>query len=104
MNWIYNSQPLDEYGGTIQFEKKTDSSAIQTIYDDRIRQWDWNKNEELCKKHFGNSGQDWSYRKPEKIQEFLADYLGKQIELIRIVRYPNTNGWYNWRFDYIQNS
>jgi hypothetical protein len=74
---------------------------VSTIYTDRLLQWDWDKHNELCRKHFGDEGQLWNDRDPKKIQAFLCDWTDKKIVLIANVQYVNvSNGYPVWRLDF----
>lgn len=76
--------------------------ATDTVYSDRLHQWDYKKHNELCKKHFGNQGQYWNNRSPEKIQDFLRDYTDNpNLILCKIEEHENkATGYPLWRFDY----
>jgi len=77
-------------------EKSTD-----TVYSDRLYQWDPEKYNELCKKHFGNMGQYWSNRKPKLIEAFLCDYIGKPVTLTKVELTENVStGYPIWIFFY----
>jgi hypothetical protein len=80
--------------------------STDTVYSDRLMQWDFAKHDELCQKHFGNKGQIWSSREPEKIEAFLRDYTGNQnIVLCRVEELENKhNGYPYWRFDFKKNN
>ena len=73
-----------------------------TVYSDRLFQWDSKKYNKLCKKHFGDESQYWSNREPQKIESFLRDYIGnKKIILCRIEQQENkSTGYPLWRIDY----
>ena len=76
-------------------------TGTDTIYSDRLYQWDSSKYNQLCKKHFGNEGQSFFGRETSKIQDFLSEYLGKNIEICRIEQLENqSNGYPYWRFDF----
>lgn len=80
-----------------------DNSEIETtVYSDRLFQWDFKKYNKYCKKHFGNTGQDFSNRNPYKIQQFLRDYINNQnLILIVIQQGANmSNGYPYWIFHY----
>lgn len=92
MNATYFNSP-------VIFQNK--ETATDTVYSDRLYQWDYKKHNELCQKHFGNEGQSWSSRKPKLIEAFLTDYIGKKIVLCRIEQHENqSTGYPVWRFDY----
>ena len=77
--------------------------ATDTVYSDRLYQWDSKKHDELCTKHFGNTGQYWDNRKPEEIEAFLRDYCNEpKIVLCRIEQHENrATGYPLWRIDYL---
>lgn len=102
MQGYFNTYHLgtDEYGGDYMFRKEG-KKANHTAYDDRLRQWDWEKNNQLCQKHFGNTGQWWDNRSSGSIEAFLRDYYDDQeLELVAIIRYKRNDGYYSWRFDF----
>lgn len=76
--------------------------ATDTVYSDRLYQWDYKKHNDLCQKHFGNQGQYWGSRRPEQIEAFLRDYIDDQtIVLCRIEKHENRATDYPvWRFDF----
>lgn len=73
-----------------------------SVYTDRLYQWDYKKHNTLCQKHFKNEGQYWDRRNPELIQAFLRDYLDNpNLVLTKIIEYCNvSNGYPVWRFDF----
>lgn len=78
--------------------------ATDTVYSDRLYQWNSKKHDMLCMKHFGNTGQYWGNRDPEKIELFLRDYCNdSSIVLCRIEEHENkSNGYPLWRIDYLR--
>lgn len=89
--------------GKIQFNGIIiESGETDTVYSDRLLQWDYEKHNSLCKKYFGNEGQYWSGRDPKTIEKFLQDYLEKpNLVLCKIEQLENqSNGYPYWRFDY----
>lgn len=77
-------------------------NANGTIYTDRLYQWDYVKHDELCKRHFGDTGQYWDRRSPTAVQEFLREWCeDKNLLLIEIMEYCNySTGYPVWRLDY----
>lgn len=73
-----------------------------TIYTDRLLQWDFNKHDVLCEKHFGNRGQHWERRSPKKIEAFLRDWCDDEgLHLCAVIEYCNVaTGFPTWRLDY----
>ena len=111
--------PLDEHGNPVKRTRLThpynydgfvlwrggeNGEATGTIYTDRLIQWDFDKHDELCVKHFGNRGQYWDQREPEKIEAFLRDWTGcAELRLILVMQYCNqATGYPTWRLDYYQ--
>ena len=87
----------------IFFNEKADKEGTNTIYTDRLLQWDYEKHNRLCRKHFGNEGQLWEKRDPKKIEAFLCDWIGKKIVLVVDIQYVNlSNGFPLWRFDFYE--
>lgn len=73
-----------------------------SVYTDRLMQWDNKKHDELCLKHFGDTGQYWSQRRTGQIQEFLRDYLdAPNLVLCEVQEHCNqSNGFPCWYFSY----
>lgn len=76
--------------------------ANGTVYTDRLLQWDYDKHNRLCEKHFGNRGQHWDNRDPAKVEAFLQDYLNEPgLKLCSITEHCNqASGFPLWRLDY----
>ena len=89
------------YDGFVVYRNGENSEANNTIYSDRLLQWDYAKYNRLSKKHFGNEGQIFFDRDPKKIEKFLQDWMGNpKLKLIFIMEYCNvSNGFPLWRFD-----
>lgn len=90
------------YDGFVLHRFGENEEANGTIYSDRLLQWDYEKHNKLCKKHFGDEGQYWDKRDPKLIEEFLRDWTGKpNLRIIFIMEYCNqATGYPCWRFDY----
>lgn len=73
------------------------------VYSDRLMQWDYDKFNNSCMKAFGDTGQMFYSRNPEAIEEFLKEYMGKEIKLTGIVEGCNRgNGYPYWAFYYYE--
>lgn len=97
-DWPYNYDPF-----LIYFNEKAKQLPTSTIYTDRLRTWDWDKNKRLCRKHFGNEGDYWHDREHKKIEAFLCDWTGRNIMLIAVIQYVNVrNGYPYWRLDFCE--
>ena len=80
-------------------EKKADKYK-NSIYSDRLWQWDYKKYNELCRKYFGNEAQLWDGRSFNKIEEFLRDHQSNpELRLIGIMKGCNvSSGYPYWVF------
>ena len=69
-------------------------------YSDRLFQFDPDKYNELCKKHFNNESQAWDRRDVKSIESFLRDYHDDQkLELVGVMHGCNVgNGFPYWMF------
>lgn len=103
---MYTTRYKDSSGSDYEYSEPcifdNEQKATDTVYSDRLFQWDHIKHDELCKKYFGNEGQSWSCRKPSLIEAFLRDYMNDQnVVLCRIEQHENrATGYPLWRFDY----
>lgn len=90
------------YDDFVQWRGGENKEANGTVYTDRLLQWDYGKHNELCKKHFGNEGQNWGQRQPEQIEAFLRDWNDNQdLKLILVMECCNqSSGYPLWRLDY----
>ncbi len=90
------------YDGFVVWRSDKKAKCTGTIYSDRLLQWDFDKHDRLCQKHFGNRGQYWRDRAPKLIEAFLRDWTGNpNLRLILVMEYCNqASGYPCWRFDY----
>jgi hypothetical protein len=90
------------YDGFVTYRAGKNEEANQTAYSDRLMQEDYKKARTLMQKHFGETGDWWNSRNPEKIEAFLQEWLGDTgLKLILMMQYCNqSNGNPYWRFDY----
>ena len=93
----YSYDPFTIWGGK---NRKCNNS----VYTDRMSQWDYKKFEETGLKVFGDKGSlGWfNTGNGKKVEQFLRKYNGdNSLELTRIVEYCNvSNGYPVWRLDY----
>lgn len=81
--------------------KRNWDSNDEVVYSDRLFQWDSEKYERLTKEVFGNSGQYFTNRYPEEIEQFLQRYFNRRILLTGIMEGCNVgNGYPYWIFYY----
>jgi hypothetical protein len=72
-----------------------------TVYSDRLFQWDWEKYNRCCEEVWGNKGQYFDNRTPKDIEKFLRLYTDKQIKLTAILEGCNwSTGYPVWIFIY----
>lgn len=90
------------YSQFVQWRGGKNSEANGSVYSDRLYQWDHAKHDELCEKHFGDRGQYWHDRAPEKIEAFLRDYEDSpSLKLIYIMQGCNvSSGFPVWLFNF----
>lgn len=88
------------YDPFVTFRNGENEEINDTVYSDRLFQWDSQKYNKLCKKHFGNEGQYFDGRSPSIIEKFLQDYYGnKNLKLILIEQGCNvSSGYPYWVF------
>jgi hypothetical protein len=74
-----------------------------SMYTDRLLQWDFDKHDKLCEKHFGDKGQYWNNRDPKKIEAFVRDWCEDQgLTFARLTEYCNHgNGFPVWLLSYV---
>jgi hypothetical protein len=77
------------------------SENTQTVYSDRLMQWDYDKFNRCCMNVWENQGQYFDNRQPKDIEKFLSLYLGKDINLTLMLEGCNvSNGYPYWVFFY----
>ncbi len=88
------------YDGFVTYRSGKNEEVDNTIYSDRLQQWDYVKTDKLKLKHFGDKGDYYDGRSPKKIEKFLSEYLEKEVKIIFIMEYCNmSSGYPVWRFD-----
>lgn len=91
------------YDGFVVLRLGKNEEANNTIYSDRLLQWNYKRYNELSRKHFGNESQVWSDRiyNHKKIEAFLQDWCNDiELKLIFVMEYCNVStGYPVWRFD-----
>lgn len=90
------------YDGFVIWRAGENSEIKSCVYSDRLYQQDYKKFNKLCKKHFGDEGQYFDRRNPEKTEEFLRDWFDKpNLRLIVIMQWCNASSGYPlWSFHF----
>lgn len=95
-DWPYS------YSGFVQERVHPNEKANNTVYSDRLRQWDHEKCRRLQRKHFGKETDYWNNVPASKIQDFLREYWDSpELEVVLVMEYCNVSSGYPlWRVDY----
>lgn len=90
------------YDSYIMWESSEEEGS-SGCYSDRLLQWDYDKHNRLCRKHFGNEGQYWDQRDTSKIEAFLQDWHEEpNLRLVRIIQCCNqSSGYPVWYFSWV---
>lgn len=99
--------PIDHpytYDSFVVWRNGDKKEATGGVYTDRLLQWDWDKHNALCRKHFGDEGQYWSDRDPELIEAFLRDWTeNPNLRLIYVLQCCNqSSGFPLWYLAYAE--
>lgn len=80
----------------------TGTKPTHDVYSDRLFQWNYEKYNTLCQKHFSDRSQYWSDRAPENIEAFLREYFDKPLLALQTIHeYTNNATSYPvWQFGY----
>ena len=70
------------FEGRVEYPEPVAPQGASSVYTDRLYQWDAQKHDDLCRKHFGNESQHWHERTPEQTSAFLSDYLDKPVQAV----------------------
>lgn len=89
------------YDAYVIWQNNYQKDKSQTVYSDRLKQWDWEKYNNCCETVWHNQGQYFDQRTPEDIEKFLCLYFDKQIKLTAITQGCNvSSGYPYWVFYY----
>lgn len=89
------------YDSYVQWMGDYHKGQSHSVYSDRLWSWDSIKFNKCCKEVFGNTGQYFDNRTPEKINEFLNKYFDKEVKLTAILNCCNvSSGFPYWCFIY----
>ena len=104
------SRPKDKFSYSYDFfvtwkTEKFKSKDRTAVYSDRLWQWNHQKYDSLCQKHWQNQGQNFYDREPKQIEAFLRDYHDlPNLELVMIQEGCNVSSGYPiWLFFFIPN-
>jgi hypothetical protein len=88
------------YNGYIVYRGGPNSKVRMTLWSDRLRQEDHKKYDELCQKHFGNTGHYFHNRNVEDTEAFLREFTNEpKLKIMYIMQCCNhTSGEPLWRF------
>lgn len=80
----------------------TGTKPTHDVYSDRLFQWNYEKYNALCQKHFSDRSQYWSDRAPENIEAFLREYFDKPFLALQTIHLytNNATGYPVWQFGY----
>ncbi len=92
----YFSGRLDYFNEEKLQECHDNGIDIETVYCDRMWQWDMEKYDDCCMKVWHNTGQIFKERckHPEDIQNFLSLYFEKDCELLAVITTTNQSTGY----------
>jgi len=90
------------YDGHVIWRDGKNEEADDSVYSDRLSQWDYEQTKQLKLKHFGDVSDYYSHKSPKDIESFLRERLDlPNLKLIYIMEYCNqSNGYPYWRFAY----
>lgn len=91
------------YDGYVEWRGGHNSEITDTVYSDRLYQWDWEKYNRCRNEVYGNAGQYFDgYQEHDKIEKLLQLYMNEpKLKLILVMQYCNmSSGYPLWRFDY----
>lgn len=91
---------FDDY---ISYENRDQPLANNSMYTDRMSEWEPNKYKELMQKHFKSENEFWGSRSPTQIEAFLRDYCDlPSLQLVRIWTCCNQAcGAEQWQFEFL---
>lgn len=113
-NWRYGYVDLDgnpvkrtkedyrySYDFFVVWRQDYNQNTSDTVYSDRLWQWDSKKYNTCCMEVWGNKGQSFHGRKPKEIESFLNKYFGRKVKLTAIMEGCNvSNGYPIWSFHF----
>lgn len=87
------------YDTYVVWKKDYKQGAGNTVYSDRLWQWNYQKYNDCCQRVWGDQAQVFYDRVPEDIQKFLSLYFNKEVKLTVIMQGCNvSNGYPYWVF------
>ena len=79
--------------------KKPGKRKLKSAFSDRLYQQNPELYDKLRQKYFDDTSQWWDGDDPEKIEMFLSDFLGRNIDFIKKKKLENaSSGFPYWQF------
>jgi len=94
----YSYDPITQFSRPASKDDAEDS-----VYSDRMDEWDPELCAKLKNKHFGNTGDYWDQRSPAAIESFLKDYFtAPNLILTKVIEHCNqATGYPVWQFYFV---
>ena len=73
---------------------------LKTVYNDRMRQWDYDKYRQCVEEVFGPRMGDYLPDDYDKVSEFLTLYFGTKMKCCVMEYFEDARGFPLWRIDY----
>lgn len=88
--YYFGSNPNEPQETIFNYDIKPNDS----VYADRMKQWDYKLYNELSQKYFGSQGDYWDGRSAESMEKFLQEYAKiEHVKVYSIVKTIGTNGY-----------
>ena len=93
--------PRGMYGPSPCILFDSEERPNDTVYLDRMMQWDWDKYNAAAMRCWGTQQQVIDNLTAEQVEAFMSEYLGKPVELCKITRTTGQfNGYWYYQLDY----
>ena len=88
------------YDGYVLWRNSDNTKKADTVYSDRLHQWDSNKTNRLWGKHC--KGKNWTNVSSDSLRVFLSEWNNEpNLKIVFLMEYCNgSNGYPVWRVDY----
>lgn len=91
---VKNTEALESY--------RKQFLGLKTVYNDRMRQWDYEKYRQCVEEVFGPNMGDYLPDDYEKVSEFLTLYHGTPMTCCVMEYFEDARGFPLWRIDYVE--